>query len=159
MNKSICNRLQDTKNIVQKQLSVGVLRKRCSKNIQQIYRRTPVSKCDFNKVAFGMGVLLYIYWISSEHLFTRIPFYKKTYGVLLLVVLIQYLYQIYRSTHPKVFCKKVLKNFTKFTGKHLCWSLFFIKLEAGALQFYLKRDSGTSVFLWTLWNFFKKLFI
>ena len=31
-----------------------------------------------------------------------------------------------RSSRPKVFCKKgVLRNFTKFTGKHLCQSLFF----------------------------------
>ena len=30
-----------------------------------------------------------------------------------------------RSSHPKVFCKKgVIENFTKFTGKHLCQSLF-----------------------------------
>ena len=31
--------------------SRGVLRKRCSENMQQIYRRTPMPKCDFNKVA------------------------------------------------------------------------------------------------------------
>ena len=31
--------------------SKGVLRKSCSENMQQIYRRTPVPKCDFNKVA------------------------------------------------------------------------------------------------------------
>ena len=30
----------------------GVLKKRCSGNMQQIYRRTPILKCDFNKVAF-----------------------------------------------------------------------------------------------------------
>ena len=29
----------------------GVLRKSCFENMQQIYRRTPMSKCDFNKVA------------------------------------------------------------------------------------------------------------
>ena len=30
---------------------------------------------------------------------------------------------------PEVFCKKgVLRNFAEFTGKHLCQSLFFIKL-------------------------------
>ena len=30
-------------------------------------------------------------------------------------------YDISRSSRPEVFCKKgVLKNFTKFTGKHLC---------------------------------------
>ena len=35
----------------QKQLSRGVLGKRCFENMQQIYRRTPMLKCDFNKVA------------------------------------------------------------------------------------------------------------
>ena len=33
-----------------------------------------------------------------------------------------------RSSRPEVFCKKdILRNFTKFTGKHLCQSLFFNK--------------------------------
>ena len=36
--------------IVRKQPSRGVLRKRCSENMLQIYR-TPMPKCDFNKVA------------------------------------------------------------------------------------------------------------
>ena len=35
----------------QKQPSRGVLRKRCSENMQQIYRRTPMPKYDFNKFA------------------------------------------------------------------------------------------------------------
>ena len=35
----------------QNQPSRGVLKKRCSENMQQIYRRTPMPKCDFNKVA------------------------------------------------------------------------------------------------------------
>ena len=35
----------------QKQSSIGVLRKRCSENVQQIYRRSPMPKCHFNKVA------------------------------------------------------------------------------------------------------------
>ena len=34
---------------IQKQPSRGVLRKRCSENMQQIYRRTPMPWCDFNK--------------------------------------------------------------------------------------------------------------
>ena len=30
-----------------------------------------------------------------------------------------------KSSHPEVFCKKaVLKNLVKFTGKHLCQSLY-----------------------------------
>ena len=35
----------------QKQLPRGVLEKRCSENMQQICRITPMLKCDFNKVA------------------------------------------------------------------------------------------------------------
>ena len=40
--------------------------------------------------------------------------------------------------------KGVLKNFTKFTGKHLCRVSLLIKLQAWG--------SGASVFLWILWN-------
>ena len=35
----------------QKQPSIDVLRKMCCEKMQQIYRRTPMPKCDFNKVA------------------------------------------------------------------------------------------------------------
>ena len=35
----------------------------------------------------------------------------------------------FRSSRSEVFCKKVvLRNFAKFTGKHLCQSLFFNKV-------------------------------
>ena len=35
----------------------------------------------------------------------------------------------YKSSRPEVFCKKgVLRDFAKFTGKHLCQSLFFSKV-------------------------------
>ena len=42
--------------ISQKQLSRGFLKKSCSENLQQIYRRTLMPKCNFNKVA------LQLYW-------------------------------------------------------------------------------------------------
>ena len=38
----------------QKQPSISVLKKRCSENMQQIYRRAPIPKCDFNKVVFQL---------------------------------------------------------------------------------------------------------
>ena len=41
---------------VQKQPLRRVLKKRCSENMQQSYRRTTMPKCDFNKVA------LQLYW-------------------------------------------------------------------------------------------------
>ena len=35
----------------------------------------------------------------------------------------------FRSSRPEVFCKKgVVRNFAKFTGKHLCQSLFLNKV-------------------------------
>ena len=42
----------DVKVNVQKQPFRGVLRKRCSENMQQIYMRTPMPKCDFNTSAW-----------------------------------------------------------------------------------------------------------
>ena len=52
-----------------------------------------------------------------------------------------------RSSNPEVFCKKgVLRNFAKFTGKHLYQRLFLIKLQAGPSTL-LKTVSGTGVFL------------
>ena len=36
---------------------------------------------------------------------------------------------ICKSSRPEVFCKKgVLRNFAKFTGKHLCQNLFLNKV-------------------------------
>ena len=45
---------------LQKQPSRGVLRKKCSQNMQKIYRRTPMPRCDFNKVA------LQLYWFWNR---------------------------------------------------------------------------------------------
>ena len=39
----------------QKQPSRDALRKSCSKNMLQIYRRTPMRKCDFNKVTIQVN--------------------------------------------------------------------------------------------------------
>ena len=44
----VCKRMMPV--LVRKQPSRGALRKRCSENIQQMYRRTPMPKCDFTKV-------------------------------------------------------------------------------------------------------------
>ena len=45
------------------------------------------------------------------------------------------LFDIVRSSRPEVFCKKSnLRNFTKFTGKHLCQRLFFNKVAGLALS-------------------------
>ena len=57
-------------------------------------------------------------------------------------------YLIFRSSRSQMFFKiGVLKNFANFTAKHLCWSTFFIKLQAWRAATLLKRDSNTGVIL------------
>ena len=41
---------------IQRQPFRGVLKKRCTENMQQFYRRTLMPKCDFNKAAFEIGL-------------------------------------------------------------------------------------------------------
>ena len=40
--------------IIQKKTSRGVLKKSCSESMQEIYRRTTMPKCDFNKAALQL---------------------------------------------------------------------------------------------------------
>ena len=69
-----------------KQPPRGVLRKRCSQSIQQIYRRAPMLKCNFNKVARNVIEILLRYGCSFVNLLIifRTPFHKNTSGGLLL---------------------------------------------------------------------------
>ena len=53
-----------------------------------------------------------------------------------------------RSSRSKMFFKiSVLENFAIFTGKHLCWSLFLIKLQALGI---LHKNSSFIEHLWWL---------
>ena len=52
----------------------------------------------------------------------------------------------FRGSHQRCFIKKgVLKNFTNFTGKHLCWSFLLIKLQASGNR---KLPVAASVIYW-----------
>ena len=73
--------------LTQKQPSRGVLRKRCSENMQQIYRRKPMLKCDCNKVATKFIEITLRHGCSPVkllHIF-RTLFSKNTSGRLLLL--------------------------------------------------------------------------
>ena len=63
------------------------IRKRCSENKQQMYRRTPMPKCDFNKVALQLYIEITLSHrcsaVNSLHFF-RTPFLENTSGWLLL---------------------------------------------------------------------------
>ena len=55
------------KQSIQKQPSRRVLRKRCSGNMQQIYRRTPMPKSDFNKV-LSIATVTFIILILEDYM-------------------------------------------------------------------------------------------
>ena len=51
--------------------------------------------------------------------------------------------KVFRSSHPEVFCKRgVLRNLAKFTGKHLCQSLFLNKF----INNFIKKETLAQVF-------------
>ena len=76
------------------------------------------------------------------------PSLKFKFRLNLMILFFMYTVQNRSSSHPKVFHKKgVFRNFTKFTGKHLCQSLFVNKVGDLRLATLLKRDSGAGVFL------------
>ena len=68
------------KKLVQKQHFRLVLKKRCAKNMQQSYTRTPMPKGDFNKVAKQTCKV-----VNLLHIF-RTSFPKNTSGGLFLFV-------------------------------------------------------------------------
>ena len=74
--------MKTTSSEFQKQPPRGVLRKRCSENMQQIYRRTSMPKCDFNKVASNFIEIAVRHECSPINFKTLFP--KNTSGRLLL---------------------------------------------------------------------------
>ena len=65
---------------IQKQPSRGVLSKRCSEDMQQIYWGTPMPKCDFNKVAKQLYEITLRHGCSPVNLLhiSRTPFTINT---------------------------------------------------------------------------------
>ena len=60
------------------------------------------------------------------------------------------------TLEPLFYKKGVPKHFTKFTGKHLCLSIFFNKVAGLSPATLLKKDSDTGAFLWILHLFYKQ---
>ena len=119
----------------QMQPSTRVFRKSCFGNMRQIYRRTPMPKCDFNKVVLQLYENYTLVWVLSCKFAAY--FQNTNSGGLLLTAAKTLFLDKYRSSHLRCFVKKaVLKNFSIFTGKHLCWSLMSINYRPLDLQLY-----------------------
>ena len=66
----------------------------------------------------------------------------------------------FKKQPPEVFFKKgVLENFTKFTEKHLCWSLFLIMLQAFRPATLLKERLWHMCFPVNFAKFWRKSFL
>ena len=67
---------------------------------------------------------------------------------------------ITRSRLELFFKKGVLRNFTKFTGKHLCQRLFFNKVAGLRTQDcnFIKKESLSQVFSCEFWEISKNTF-
>ena len=55
--------------------------------------------------------------------------------------------------------KNVLKNFAKFTWRHLHWSLSFNKVAGWRAATLLETDSSTGIFMWILKIFGNTFFV
>ena len=67
---------------------------------------------------------------------------------------------LFRSSRPEMFCKKaVLRDFPKFTRKHLFQSLFITKVAGQVWQLDLKRDLVSWCFLLILQKLEEHLFL
>ena len=118
--------------ILQKQPSRDVFRKRCSKNMQQIYRRTSMPKCDFNKIDFNKITLRHgCSPVNLLHTF-RTPFRKNTSGGLFLILpnlVIQLKKRLRHRCFP-VNIGKLLK--TAFFIEHVWWLLLAVNDMMGS---------------------------
>ena len=68
-------------------------------------------------------------------------------------IIVNVWYRLFRSSHGRCSVKKdVFKNFVNLIGKHLCWSLFLIKLQAQA-------EAPTQVLSCENYKIFKKTYV
>ena len=102
---------------------------------------------------FRIYILLQIKRHYLIHLFTVFKIVESLQCILKTRYLRIYLdkLNLNRSRRSQMFFKiGVLKNIANFTGKHLCWSLFLIKLQAYEICEILKNTLFTEHLRWVL---------
>ena len=94
--------------------------------------------CCTKKWSFPLRISLVNVKKSTKNRFEALTFFAKmlyhnVFWRFYLVVKLRIHFE-YRTSPPEMFCRKcAYKNFAKFTVKHLCQSLFLIKLQTGGL--------------------------
>ena len=125
---------------VQKQPAIGIPRKSWSKNMQQIYRRTPMRKC---KITLGHGCSP----VNLIHIFTT-PFPKNTPGWLLLYVNSACLYN--SNVWFILLFLEVRKN-EKWLTLYKCW--LWKKISGNNLYGLVRNQSISFYFVKGILNF------
>ena len=120
----------NTTNIIRygkRQPPKGVLKNSCSANMQQLYRRTPITKCDFNKYHNTMRV--------DDHISIAYTCFESNNRALGISGKCNI-----RSSRPEVSSRKgFLKICSKCTGEHPCRSAISIKLLLNFIEITLQH--------------------
>ena len=86
-------------------------------------------------------------------------FKGKTYFCSIIKILTKLSQMKFRGSHQRFSIKiSVLKNCSIFTGKHLCWTIFLIKLQARRSQLFWE-ETPTQVFSCEYCKILKKTFL
>ena len=132
------------------QPSRGVSRKRYSENMQQIYRRTPMSKCDLNLLhIFSTPFLKNTSVWLLLNLFPTLASDLRKPMVIFIVLVIIFTYRNVSETFPPgwtavTLFRKFLENSVRI---HPRQSVIFAKLQHLKLTTLRKLHSGVDVFL------------
>ena len=107
----------------QKQPPRGVPRKRCSENMHQIYRRIPLLKCDFNKVAKLLFFVTRRTWFTPSLLFSNSQGYSYSFFIKLQQLNFSQIYS-------------VLLNITVFDQRYLFYKISLTFVFTQLLQLW-----------------------
>ena len=111
------------------------------------YQRIRIWDWVFFCVWFSRKIFLMLSSINETNFIVRLPLLLEILSNICVVIISCRVCDVkYRSSVLEVFCEKgVLRNFAKFTGKHLCQSLFFNKVAGGACNI-IKKETLVQVF-------------
>ena len=92
------------------------------------YLFTNLLRKKMSKYGVYSGSYFFVFCPNTGKYGPEVTPYLETFHAVVVYLIICWFTTLFRSSRP-VFCKKgVLKNFAKFSGKHLCHSLFLNKV-------------------------------